>query len=193
MDTDVRDWALADFSGEVAADELYDGPCCLLSAVDNRCDKRLLSDVWDHDPDHEDIRAFLGRLHTALTARDLTLLGLTTAGSALSPEPLAALWSGVPHHLGALHVIAEVANAVWGAVTRERKSLAATQPTLPQGRPTTKAAKAAARKKKRLEQQRVDLDTHRYLFVPYHLRHSARKRLWRITRGVCRSGARCAS
>jgi hypothetical protein len=26
----------------------------------------------DHDPTHDDIRAFLGRLHTALVARDLT-------------------------------------------------------------------------------------------------------------------------
>src|SRR6267143_2440231 len=85
MDTDFLDWALADFSGYVAADELYDGPFCILSAVDNRRYKRILYDVLDHDPTHEDIRAFLRRLHTALTVRDLTLCGLTTDGSALSP------------------------------------------------------------------------------------------------------------
>ena len=78
MDTDFLDWALADFSGYVAADELYDGPFCILSAVDNRRYKRLLYDVLDHDPDHDDIRAFLGRLKAALTARALTLLGITT-------------------------------------------------------------------------------------------------------------------
>ena len=66
MDTDFLDWALADFSGYVAADELYDGPFCILSAVDNRCYKRLLYEVLDHDPTHEDIRTFLGRLKTAL-------------------------------------------------------------------------------------------------------------------------------
>src|SRR5437762_10348348 len=71
MDTDCLDWALADFSGSVAADELYDGPFCMLSVVDNRRDKRLLYEVVDHDPTHEDIRAFLRRLTTALTARDL--------------------------------------------------------------------------------------------------------------------------
>jgi len=70
MDTEFLDWALADFSGYVAADELYDGPFCMLSAVDNRCYKRILYDVLDHDPPHEDIRAFLGRLKTALEARD---------------------------------------------------------------------------------------------------------------------------
>src|SRR5437867_5415412 len=80
MDTDFLDWALADFSGYVAADELYDGPFCMLSAVDNRCYKRLLYEVLDHAPDHEDIQAFLGRLKAALTARDLTLVGITTDG-----------------------------------------------------------------------------------------------------------------
>src|SRR5215471_16328470 len=89
MDPEFLDWALTDFSGYVAADALYDGPCCILSAVDNRRYKRLLYEVLDHDPTPEDIRAFLGRLKTALTARALTLLGITTDGSALYPAPLA--------------------------------------------------------------------------------------------------------
>src|SRR5262245_33260279 len=88
MDTDYLDWALADFSGYVAADELYDGPFCILSAVDNRRYKRLLYDVLDHDPTHDDIRTFLGRLKMALAARNLTLCGVTTDGSALYPVPL---------------------------------------------------------------------------------------------------------
>src|SRR5712692_765100 len=144
MSTDFLDWALADFSGSVALDALYDGPFCILSAVDNRCDKRLLYDVLDHDPDHDDIRAFLGRLKTALTARDLTLVGVTTDGSALYPEPLAEFFHGVPHQICAFHVLAEVVKAVLGAVASARKSLAATQPKLSKGRPATKAAKAAA-------------------------------------------------
>jgi hypothetical protein len=96
----------------VAADERYDGPFCLLSAVDNRCDKRLLSDVLDHDPTHDDIRTFLRRLHTALSARDLTLLGVTTDGSALSPTPLVEVFGEVPHHICTFHIVAEVGKAV---------------------------------------------------------------------------------
>src|SRR2546427_8276506 len=126
MDTDFLDWALADFSGYVAADALYDGPFCMLSAVDNRHDKRILYDVLDHDPTHDDIRTFLGRLKTALTARALTLVGITTDGSQLYPEPLAEVFRGVPHQICAFHVIADVAKAVLGAVTRKRRSLAAT-------------------------------------------------------------------
>ena len=183
MDTEFLDWALADFSGYVAADELYDGPFCVLSAVDNRCYKRILYDVLDHDPNHDDIRAFLGRLKTALAARDLTLLGITTDGSPLYPTPLAEVFSGVPHQLCQFHVVKDIVKAVLKAVSSERKRLAAQQPTLPRGRPSTKAAKQAARKKKRWEQKSADLFTHRHLFVRRSLSQSERKRLWCITRG----------
>jgi hypothetical protein len=184
MDTDFLDWALAAFSGYVAADELYDGPFCILSAVDNRRYKRILYEVLDHDPTHDDIRAFLGRLKTALEVRDLTLRGVTTDGSSLYPEPLREVFGDVPHQLCEFHVLAEVVKAVVGAVASERKCLGAKQPTLPRGRPRTKAAQKAARRKKRLEQKRADLFTHRYLFVQHHLSQSERKTLWRITRGL---------
>ena len=106
MDTDYLDWALAAFSGYVAADELYDGPFCMLSAVANRRYKRILYDVLDHAPTHDDIRAFLRRLHTALSARDLTLFGVTTDGSALYPAPLAEVFGDVPHQICPLHIVA---------------------------------------------------------------------------------------
>jgi len=184
MDGDFLNWALADFSGYVAADELYDGPFCILSAVDNRCYKRILYEVLDHDPTHADIRAFLERLKTALVARDLTLFGVTTDGSALYPEPLREVFGEVPHQICTFHIVAEVVKAVLGAVASARKGLAATQPKLPKGRPSTQAAKAAARKKKRLAAQRADLFTHRSLFVQHHLSKRERKRLWRITRDL---------
>jgi phage tail protein X len=184
LDPAFLDWALADFSGYVAADELYDGPFCILSAVDNRCYKRLLYEVLDHDPDHDDIRAFLQRLQAALTARDLTLLGVTTDGSALYPTPLAEVFGDVPHQICTFHIMAEVGKAVLGAVASARKGLAATQPKLRRGRPSTPAAKQAARTKKRLEAQRAALFTHRYLFVQRHVSKTERKMLWRLTRGL---------
>src|SRR4029434_11038641 len=145
MDSDFLDWALADFSGYVAADERYDGPFCMLSAVDNRRYKRLLYDVLEHDPTHEDIRAFLGRLHTALVTRGLTLCGVTTDGSALYPAPLREGRGKARLHICALHIVAEVVKAVVGAVASASKGVAATQPQLPKGRPSTPAAQAAAR------------------------------------------------
>jgi hypothetical protein len=124
MDTEFLDWALAEFSGYVAADELYDGPFCILSAVDNRGYKRILYEVLDHDPDHDDIRAFLGRLKTALDTRDLKLLGITTDGSALYPEPLAEIFSGVAHPVCQFHLIKELTKGVLQAVVKERERLA---------------------------------------------------------------------
>ena len=184
MDPDFLDWALADFSGYVAADELYDGPFCILSAVDNRRYKRLLYDVLDHDPTHEDIRAFLGRLKTALVARGLTLCGVTTDGSALYPEPLRAVFGKVRHQICQFHVVQDIVKAVVKAVARERKRLAAQQPKLSRGRPSTKAAKQAARTKRRLEAHRAALFTARYLFVQRHLNKTERKTLWRVSQGL---------
>jgi hypothetical protein len=184
LDTDYLDWALADFSGYVAADELYDGPFCILSAVDNRRYKRLLYDVLDHDPTHDDIRTFLGRLKMALAARNLTLCGVTTDGSALYPVPLIEVFGDVPHQICTFHVLAEVGKAVLGAVASARKGLVATQPKLHRGRPSTPAAKQAARTKKRLAAQGAALFTHRYLFVQRHLNKTERKTLWRVSRGL---------
>ena len=108
---DFLDWALADFAGSVAADAVSDAPCCMLSAVDNRRAKRRLSDVLDHAPTHDDIRAFLGRVHLAWAARTRTLCGVTTAGSALYPVPRMEVCGDVPHHICTLQVLAEVGKA----------------------------------------------------------------------------------
>jgi phage tail protein X len=156
----------------------------MLSVVDNRCYKRLLYEVLDHDPTHEDIRVFLGRLKTALAARSLTLCGVTTDGSALYPAPLREVFGKVPHHICQFHIVAEVVKAVLGAVASARKGLAATQPKLPRGRPRTQAAQAAARTKKRLAAQGAALFASRYLFVQRHLNTTERKTLWRVSRGV---------
>ena len=175
---------MANFSGYVAADEVYDGPFCILSAVDNRRYKRILYDVLDHDPTHDDIRAFLGRLKMALAARNLTLCGVTTDGSALYPVPLMEVFGDVPHQICTFHVLAEVGKAVLGAVASVRKGLAATHPKLRRGRPSTPAAKQAARTKKRLAAQGAALFTQRSLFVQRHLNKTERKTLWRVSRGL---------
>jgi hypothetical protein len=156
----------------------------VLSAVDKRCYKRILYDVLDHDPTHEDIRAFLRRLHTALAARDLTLRGMTTDGSPLSPTPLAEVFRGVPHQRCQLHVVKDIVKAVVKAVSSERKRLAAQHPQLPRGRPSTKAAKQAARTNKRLAAQGAALCASRHLFVQRHLHKTERKTLGRVSRGL---------
>jgi hypothetical protein len=112
MDSAFLEWALDAFSGYVAVDELYEGPYCVLSAVDNRQYKRIQYEVLDHDPDHDDIKAFLERLKTALDDRELTLKGITTDGSALYPEPIRKVLGEVPHQICTFHVIKELVKGV---------------------------------------------------------------------------------
>jgi hypothetical protein len=183
IDADYLDWALSDFSGYIAADELYDGPFCILSIVDNRTFKRLSYQVLDHDPTHTDIEAFFRRFHQALEARGLVVKGITTDGSSLYPEPIATVFGAVPHQLCTFHVLMEVTKAVLSAVAKLRKDLASGAPKLPRGRPSTKAAKQAARRKKRIEAKVGELFEHRSLFVRHHLTASERKTLARISRG----------
>jgi hypothetical protein len=69
-------------------------------------------------------------------------------------------------------------------VAQERKRLAAGAPKLPRGRPGSKAARRAARRKNRIQQKVGDLFEHRYLFVQRRLTVSERATLRRITRGL---------
>jgi hypothetical protein len=132
------------------------------------------------------IRAFLGRLKTTLETRDLKLLGITTDGSSLYPEPLAEVFSGVPHQLCQFHVIKEITKEVLKAVAKVRESLAPSKPKLKRGRPSSKdkVARRRARKSKAIQQRISDLFQDRYLFVRRRLKASERKRLLYITRGL---------
>ena len=180
------EWALEAFSGYAAVDELYEGPYCVLSAVDNRQYKRILYEVLDHDPSHGEIEAFLRRLKTALDERELVLKGITTDGSALYPEPIRQVFGDVPHQICTFHVIKELTKGVLKAVAKERQRLAKCKPKLKRGRPSSKdkEARRLARKSKSIQQKISALFKDRFLFVKRRLTGSERKRLVHITRGL---------
>jgi Transposase len=184
MWTTYLDWGLADFSGYIAADELYDGPFCVLSIVDNRTFKRLLYQVLDHDPDHQDITAFFHRFRMALRLRGLKLTGVTTDASSLYPEPLREVFGDIPHQICEFHIIKELTKAILRAVAKVRKQLAAQKPVGKRGRPTTTAAKRMTRRRKRLQQKIADLFEHRHLFVQHDCTPAERRTLQKITRGL---------
>ena len=167
-------------------DELYEGPYCVLSAVDNRQYKRVMYEVLDHDATHEDIEAFLGRLKAALDDRYLTLKGITTDGSPLYPEPIRKVFGDVPHQLCTFHVIKDLTKGILKAVAKGRERLAQTKPKLQRGRPSSKdkEARRLARKSKAVQQKLSDLFQDRFLFVKRHLKPSERKRLFSMTRGL---------
>jgi hypothetical protein len=175
---------LADFSGYIAADELYDGPFCVLSIVDNRTFKRLIYEVLDHNPTHEDMTNFFCRFRMELDQRALTLRGVTTDGSPLYPEPLALVFPGVKHQVCEFHILKEINREILKAVTQSRRELKKKLPKLKRGRPSSSTSRKAARRKKKLEDKIADLFEHRYLFVKHSLSPADKKIFSRITRGL---------
>ena len=174
---------MANFSGYIAVDELYDGPFCILSIVDNRTYRRLAYRVLEHSPKAEDIGRFLKAFRKQLDDRGLKLSGITTDGSPLYPKPLALVFNGVPHQICSFHVIKELTLSVLHALAKVRKEMKAKLPPLPRGRPK----RARRRRVQRIlrEQQRInELFENRYLFVTHHLSQSQRRTLRRITRGL---------
>ena len=75
-----------------------------------------------------------------MEVRGLTIQGITTDGSTLYPEPIAAVFGAVPHQVCQFYVLHEVNKVVLSAVAQECKRLAAGAPKLPRGRPSSKEA-----------------------------------------------------
>lgn len=173
---------MADFCGYIAADELYDGPYCVLSIVDNHGFRRLIYEVLDHNPTEEDITRFFRRFQDILAARGLRLQGITTDGSPLYPTPILKVFGPIPHPVCQFHILAEINKAVLKAVAAVRRQLKTTLPKIGRGR-SSRANRRLAARKKRIEAKITDLFDHRHLFVQRHLSPAQRKTLQRITRG----------
>jgi hypothetical protein len=183
LSTTYLDEALADFSGYLAIDEVYDGPFCILSVVDNRRYNRLAFAVLDHDPTHDDVRAFLTDFKGQLDKRGLVVRGITTDGSQLYPKVLKDLWPDVPHQLCEFHVLKEITKAIRHALAKLRKGMTATIPQQPRGRPS-QPQQGRARKIARQKQRVADMFEHRHLFVRHHLSAAQRDLLRKLTRGL---------
>ncbi len=175
---------MADFSGYLAADELYDGPFCVLSAVDARQQRRLLYEVLDRSPNGADILCFLARLNDQIIARGRAVVAITTDASPLYPKPIAVLFGGVAHQVCEFHIKKELTKAVLRVLARLRKQLAAEAPPLPRGRcPNTPKAQRLHQQARVIEQRVRDLFDHRHLFVRHHLTDAERLTLLRLLRG----------
>jgi hypothetical protein len=188
VEHDYLDWALADFSGYLAADEVYDGPFCVLSIVDNHTFKRVFYQVLERGqaPTQALVAAFFGRFQAVLQARGLQVAAITTDGSDLYPPAILSAFGAIPHQVCEFHVLKHITQAVLHAVAKVRKDLTAKKPKLKRGRPSGQnpAAQRRARQGARLQQKIADLFTHRHLFVKHYLTEAERKRLQVITRGL---------
>lgn len=182
ISTTYLDEALADFSGYLAIDEVYDGPFCILSVVDNRRYNRLAFWVLDHDPRQDDVLAFLTKFAGQLDRRGLTVRGITTDGSSLYPKVLKQLWPASRHQICEFHVIKEITKAILHALAKRRKELTTQIPKQPRGRPRKEQEGLAwliAYRKRGV----AELFEHRYLFVRHHLSPAQRQQLRKLMYG----------
>jgi hypothetical protein len=195
IQTEYIEHALVDFSGYIAADELYDGPYCVLFIVDNHRFRRLCGvshpvdyEVLDHNPTNDDITRFFRRFKQTLDTRGLTVKGITTDGSQLYPEPIDPLgdalrqmvFGKVEHQICEFHVIKEIIKAILKAITQVRKELRRRKTGCSRGRPSGTKAKRAARRNERIQSKIADMFEHRYLFVKHTLAVGDRRILQRI-------------
>jgi len=181
--TDYIDTALTGFSGDVAAEELYDGPFCVLFIVDNHAFKRLYYEVLDHNPTNEDMIRFFRRFKHLLDTRNLTVKGITTDGSPLHPEPIAEVLGDIEHQSCQFHIIKETDKTVLKAVAQVRGEVKQKKIKRRRGRPGSTQAKRIARKNKRLQEKIADLFEYRYLFVKHTLSEKEKMTLGRMTQG----------
>jgi hypothetical protein len=180
--TTYLDEALANFSGYLAIDELYDGSICVLSIVDNRRYNRLAFRVVDHKPTHKDIRAFLSEFKAQLDKRGLKVRGITTDGSPLYPKVLKKLWPNVSHQVCRFHILMEITKAVLRTLAKLRKEMKAKIPTFKRGHPS-KEQQALARRFQRRKERVAELFKQRYLFVRRRLSRGQKKVLKKFLRG----------
>ncbi len=177
------DWALEDFSGYLAADEIYDGPFCVLFMVDSIQRRRITYEVLDRDPEKEDILTFFRKVHTILSSRGLRVLGITTDGSPLYPDPIVSVWPMATHQVCEFHILKELTLNVLRSVAKIRKSILNRIPQINRGRPSSIIQKRKARRGKCLRAKLTDLFNNRHLFVKHHLTASEKKILNRLTHG----------
>jgi Transposase len=176
------DNALADFSGYLAIDEVYEGPFCILAIVDNRRYNRLAFAVLDHDPTKDDVRIFLKEFKGQLQKRPCLVRGITTDGSSLYPKALNELWPGIPHQVCEFHVLKEITKAILHALAKLRKETTANIPKQPRGRPS-RERQGLTRLIVRQQQGVAELFEHRYLFVRHYPSVAQKEQLRKLTHG----------
>lgn len=104
---DFRGWQKATaetFSGQMAVDEVYDGPWCMLKATDPLNGLELDCRIIEGAPTEKDIREFFTDLKRAGSNPELVV----TDGSRLYPNAIKDVWPGAKHQRCVFHFIKQV-------------------------------------------------------------------------------------
>jgi hypothetical protein len=138
--TDYQAWVVAEFSGILCVDEVYQNRLALLLAVDPAAPEgdRLVGYQLVHGAvDQGDVEGFLGRL----AALGVVPEQVITDGAALYPAVLAQVWPTAAHQLCLFHET----RAVTTAVQRVERAVRARIPALPRASAQAPATETAQR------------------------------------------------
>ena len=157
---DFRGWQEATvktFSGQLAVDEVYDGPWGLLKATDPLNGLELDCRVIEGSPTEEDIREFFGDLK----ATGFNPALVVTDGSSLYPSAIKTVWPEAVHQRCVFHFLKQVnedlARAFWKAYETMPKP-----PKRKRGRPKKRGR---PRKDKEKRENRRKVRKARYLLL----------------------------
>ena len=159
------DQALENFSGYIAVDELYDGPWCVLSIVDNRTFRRLACRVVQEDVNQTHIVELFTQFQQSLERRGLQLAGITTDGSNLYPTAIQQVFGSVPHQVCRFHVISMITKAAREAAVSLYKQRVAKLPKLKSGRPRKGQEEKQAEQVRQEREKLLKLYRRRYTLV----------------------------
>ena len=126
FDGDYLPWVVAEFSGILCVDEVYQGKIAVLLAVDPAApegDRLVAYQLFHGSVDQEEVAAFLGRLRDAGIAPDEVI----TDGAARYPRALAQVWPTAAHQLCLFHEARRVTSAV-GQIIKDVRAAIPAQP-----------------------------------------------------------------
>ena len=132
LDDAYQEWIVAEFSGILCVDELYQHDVALLLAVDPAApegDRVVGYQLVRDDVDSAVVRQFLTRLAAAGIQPDEVI----TDGSALYPRVLAAVWPQAAHQLCLFHETRRLTTAAHEAIRQVRRALPVPPPPAASG------------------------------------------------------------
>jgi len=122
FETDYQPWVVAEFSGILCVDEVYQDRLALFLAVDPAApdgDRLVGYQLVHGNVDARDVAGFLMRLKEAGIEPEQVV----TDGSKLYPTVLAQVWPQAAHQLCLFHATRHVTRAVMKAINAIRKSI----------------------------------------------------------------------
>jgi len=173
---------IKNFSGYIAADEIYDGPFCILFIVDSKTGYRLMYKILEHNPTEKDMDEFFAEFHRLLDSLGLSVIGITTDLSPLYPKPIKRYFPLAQHQLCVFHALQNINRGILYALTRFRRKLKGEIVKRKKRGAPLASEKKKMEREKRKKQYITELYQNRTLWVKKRLTKYEKRTLKKLSR-----------